>query len=312
MLPTPDSRWAIVHNIDTYEQYLEIVSERIYLKQEVNEHVRGIFKLVQRLIDLGYYEYEFFDLAALKAVLAFELALKKRWEELKLPGASNSKSLLDLIRWFFDNGYFEIDSDRYLDQIRQIRNNFAHPDFHAFGGPITSWHIEAVAGLINDLYEDVHLRKDRKQETKDLNSFLSTLVNPGALLVTMKGDQTLVYQFSAGFINNKASAKCYHFIYKPIFEIPEHYEKGGSVPVFPAFEISCHSIIVQDNQVKGLLKDGTEMFRLSIPTEDKADKLLAWHHKYKEYLQVLPHFTIGNLGNVNEKISRILTDFHKT
>ncbi|WP_127132498.1 hypothetical protein [Pseudoflavitalea rhizosphaerae] len=78
----PDDRWEGVYEIRTYQQYLEKIGMPILLIETADENVKGIFRLVNKLISLAYFEYEFWDLASMKALSAFELALKKRYQHL--------------------------------------------------------------------------------------------------------------------------------------------------------------------------------------------------------------------------------------
>src|SRR5882672_8778862 len=141
MILSPDEKWAAIYGLSSYEEYFEKVADRIYLKPAVDEHITGIFKLVQRLIDLAYYEYEWIDLASMKSLLAFELALKRKYHEINESGTPNQRDLKSYIEWFSQRGYFETDSEFFLTQIRHIRNHFAHPEYHSYGGPIVSWHV---------------------------------------------------------------------------------------------------------------------------------------------------------------------------
>lgn len=307
MLPTADKRWSALFGITSYEEYFERIAERIYLKSAVDENVQGVFKLVQRLVDLAYYEFEFMDLACMKALFAFELALKRRFQDVKDTTASKPKRLKDLIEWFRVNGYFETDSAVFFDQLRYIRNHFAHPEIHSFGGPLVSWQVAAAAGLINDLYEDVNLRKERKKEILRLNSLLDEIIESGAVLEMKDGRRYLVHIFRAGFFNNKVSNKIYHFGYKPAFEIPKQYTKGDSVPVYPAYELTCNSLRLDTNELIGLDGNGEQEFRIFASAHESR----AWYEQYKAYVSTFPHFRIVDNRAILEIMSKCLYNFHR-
>jgi|GEM_PF-3810986 len=314
MLPTPDARWAAMFEINSYEEYLNRVSERIYLKPTVDEDVKSIFKLVQRLIDLAYYEYELIDLACMKALLALELALKKRYQQVKTSGSPDPKKwkLKNYMTWFFQNGCFETDSMDFLDQIRSIRNHFAHPEYHSFGGTITSWHIPAATGLINDLYEDSSLRAARKQEIINFNQAIQEITKGGALLDVTGHKSELVYLFICGFINNKTEDKLYHWIYKPLFNIPREYSKKDSFQTGRTFYLSCHFIQLFGNKLTGFDKNGDKIFHLSGSPTDHKEELISWYQQYKAYLQELPHFTLVDNNSIGTIIANLLFEFYKT
>lgn len=310
MTLTPDERWS-AHQINSFDEYSEKVAKRIYLKPVVDKHVRGIFRLVQRLIDFAYYEYEFFDLASMKALLAFELSLKNRYKSFKNTHSGNLRTLKEYIEWFWQNGYFETDSKRFLDQIRNIRNNYAHPNFHSFGGPMVSWPIMAVADLINDLYEDVNLRKLRKQETEKINKLLHEMTQSGGILKMNDGTNHPVHLFSLAFFNNKHIEKKYHFVYKPIFKIPDLYFKGGSIPVYPAIDLVCHSLQINTIELIAFGKNGEEVFRLSTPKADQQTQLHQWHRQYSEYINVFPHFPQIHGQMTSKALSATFSDFYR-
>lgn len=279
--------------------------------ESADKDVHGIFRLVNRLVSLGYFEYELWDLASMKALLAFELALKKRYSQLYSDGVPKGMSLKSLIEWFRKNNYFETDSEHYLDNIRIIRNHFAHPEYHSFGGPIISWHISAAAGLINDLYEDRGLRVERKEEVIQLNEKLTPLLQNG-LILTIEGEEPIfVYRFMAGFINNKKNCKEYHFVYRPAFVLPEKYQKGDSVPVYNARKISCNNYFFYDSgELSGVDENGRCVFTLTRPMGDEQQQWQIWHCAYHAYLSVMPHFELCDNRSINEIIGQIKWEFH--
>lgn len=307
----PDDRWKGVYEIDTYHKYIEKLGSPILLMESVDEDIQGIFRLVNKLIALGYFEYELWDLACMKALLAFELALKKRYSQLYAGGVPKGMSLKSLIEWFRKNNYFETDSEAYLDNIRLIRNHFAHPEYHSFGGPIISWHISAAAGLINDLYEDRKLRVERNEEVIQLNEKLQPLIQNGVIL-TIEGEAPIfVYRFIAGFINNKKNDKEYHFVYRPAFVLPEQYQKGDSVPVYSAYKISCNDYHFDNSgELSGLDKNGRCLFTLTQALGDTQHQWKNWHGAYQAYLKVCPHFELRDSRSIGEMVGQIKWDFH--
>ncbi|MCG2615254.1 hypothetical protein LZZ85_13215 [Terrimonas sp. NA20] len=289
------------------------VSERIYLKPVVDDDVKGVFKLVQRLVDLAYYEYEFFDLACMKALFALELALKKRYRQLATAGFANPAqwSLKRYLQWFLENGYFETESADYLDQLRYIRNHFAHPEAHSFGGSIISWHITAASGLINDLYEDKDLRADRKRETSRLNSALNRIVQHGASLQIPGKERQSVYAFLIAFLNNKQTPNRYHFVYKPLFKIPAQYAAGDPIQPTTAYYFNCTEVRLSQNGVGGFDENGREIFQLSPPLADDLGDIEEWYRQYNNYIGTLPHFPIIDSQNIVSIGSKLLARFHK-
>jgi hypothetical protein len=309
--PEPDARWKAMHGIENYQQYLEKAGNPVLLMQTVDEDVQGIFKLVNKLTGLAYYEYECWDLACMKALLALELALKKRYLQLHGTGIPKGMNLKALIEWFRKNDYFETDSALYLDQIRMIRNHFAHPDYHSFGGPMISWHITAAVSLINDLYEDRDLRLQRKEETRLLNDKLQPMLEQGMVLTIKGSDPVLVYRFVAGFIDNKKADPLFHFVYRPAFELPKEYQKGDSVPVYDAHTVCCNDCSFSDDGAfTGSGKDSIPIFTLAPAAGSAADLWNEWNKAYQTYVNVLPHFELRDNRSIGERIAQIKWEFH--
>ncbi len=312
MKPTPDERWDIFFSIKSYEEYLTAYQYKVYLKSEVNEHVIGVFKLVQRLIELAYYEYEFWDLACMKAFLGFELALKKRFEEISGSEASKPKNLKNYIEWFKEGGYFETDSQEFFNNIRQIRNIFAHPVFHSFGGPSVSHHIPIIASLINDLYEDRDLRRERNEKVSELSTFLKEQFNSGAVLRKKDGSMDLAFEFDAIFINNKSSDTQYHFAYQPIFDLPENYSPKDSLIIHPFIQLIAQSFVLSDNKLTAFNSRAEFEFEVSYPEASQLEYLNQWFQKYNAYITLVQHFPIANFRGKSEIFARSLFQFHQT
>lgn len=312
MLPIADKKWKGIYEIESYETYLEKMGKPVELLACVDEHVRGIFRLVNRLVALAYYEYEFWDLASMKSLLALELAVKQRYAELNPAESGKQMILKKRLAWFRERGYFEIDSEAYLDQIRYIRNHFAHPDYHSFAGPVVSWHIFAAANLINDLYESRELRLDRKKETGELNEKLAGFHRSGMLLQIGEASPILVYRFVAGFINNKLPVKTYHFAYRPAFVLPKEYKKGDSIRVYDAHTISCTHYTIDDQQVlTGFDLEGRKVFSLKVPYGKVIDQWREWNDAYEQYINVFPHFVLNDNRSIGERAGQAKWEFHQ-
>lgn len=308
---TPDERWTGVYEIDTYEKYLGKVGSPILLMESVDKEVQGVFRLVNKLIALGYFEYELWDLACMRSLLAFELALKNRYRQLQPKGIPKGWKLIDLIKWFRINHYFETESEDYLDTIRIIRNHFAHPEYHSIGGPMISWHIHAAASLINDLYEDKQLRQERKQETAEINEKLKVLQSQGIVLYIQGKAPALVYRFITGFINNKKATKEYHFVYRPAFVLPEKYARGDSVMVYNAYAITCNNFQFDEaGGLTGIDAQGNPVFSLTPATGSVHSQWKMWLNEFQTYLSVLPHFELTDNRCINEVIGNIKWNFH--
>lgn len=307
----PDEKWKMIFGINDYQEYLDNKFIQVYLKPEVHEDVKESFHIVQRLVDLAYYEYQFWDVAGIQSFLAFELALKLRYWELNGQSAAKLSNLYSYIKWFKERGAFETDNDEFLSRLREIRNLYAHPSQKSLAGPVIAWHITATTYLINDLYEDAELRVQRKAQCKDLNEKCRLLTKSGALLTDAKGNQYLVWAFSIGFLNNKRPVPVYYFYYQPIFKIPKAYKKGDSIPIYPVFEITCRSIEETKHGITGLDENGNKIFELTADLGEHQAMAATWIREFDTYLTVLPFAAIAQTQTIPKRTTIAQLDFYK-
>ncbi len=121
----PDERWSILYNANDFDTFIKICTPEIWLKPEVPKHIHDSFGIIRKLLDHSYYVYEFYDEAASKALLIFEMALKLRYEEIEGKKWNKWDNLQKLIQYFADGQYFEADNPDYFDHIRHVRNSHA-------------------------------------------------------------------------------------------------------------------------------------------------------------------------------------------
>lgn len=104
------------------------------------------------------------------------MALKLRFRELNNSEWNKKWSLEQLIEWFRKRDYFETEDKRFFDHVRNTRNYLSHPERHSFAGMASFHWISTAVDLINDLYEDVEMRKQRRllvrQVMKGFDDFL--------------------------------------------------------------------------------------------------------------------------------------------
>ena len=137
--PVPDGIMQSFVGNETWKSFLENSVPKIWFKPNVSPDIVNSFKVVQKLMEFGYCEYEFCDIAAVKSSLNLEMALKIRYFELtgedwKLKGKPPKRDLANLIKWFLDHKLFEIEDEQFFYHVRWMRNYWAHPERYGFGG----------------------------------------------------------------------------------------------------------------------------------------------------------------------------------
>jgi hypothetical protein len=196
----PDPRASLIAGSNEFLDYQK-KSTSLYLKKEVPELIRQHVSVVQRLLELSYFEYEFIDVAFTHAVFGLEKALKLRHEEIE--GKEFKGSFENVTTWAFSKNLLENDSTALVDIYRQIRNSKVHAPTPSLMGIAVFDRIEEPVMVINDLYEDVTLRSDRKELMKNALPFFESF-RDGAYW--NKNDKTYyIRNVNPVFVNNKSS-----------------------------------------------------------------------------------------------------------
>jgi hypothetical protein len=141
-----DSRWeAFGYGPDNFQKILT----RLHLDPGVNEQVTSRFKMIEKLILHSYYEYEFLDIAFERALTTFEMALRIQYKE-ATGKDSTSLNLNELITWGSKRAMFGRE-ERIIHHLRKLRNYFAHPYLHSFGGIVVLEPLTMIVELINHM-----------------------------------------------------------------------------------------------------------------------------------------------------------------
>jgi hypothetical protein len=213
---SPHKVWSSFYNNIGFDQFKEKLTSSIKFKQGVNPDVIKAFKIIGQLLTHSYFEYEFLDVAYAKALQTFEMALKLRYKEINGTDWNKKFRLVELIKWFEDRTYFEITDPNFMNQVRHARNYFSHPNRYGFGGYAGLHWISTTVDLINDLYEDVELRKQRFEYRDLINGALSKM-STGAKLQA-ENLTMIIYNIILLVPNNKVKPSTYAFIITPLFK----------------------------------------------------------------------------------------------
>ncbi len=185
---------------ETFELFQQNVLNEVYLNPTMINDTKEQIRIVEKLLLLSYYEYQFIDVAMTQVAFVLEKALKLKWFELY--NTHTNRVFKSLIKWAFDEGYFESYNIGFIDQLREIRNNNVHNETHSFGGVVFLNKVYHTIDLINDLYEDALLRKLRKESIKILQDQFNEHFTNGAIQV-FDNTKMIVYKAYPMFINNK-------------------------------------------------------------------------------------------------------------
>lgn len=210
--------WDAFYNDISLQDFVDQKIPKIRFKKEVNSEVKNAFEIVHKLLVHSYFEYLFIDIAVTRALHVFEMALKIRFRELNSGKDWPKKApLVQLINWFRDRNYFEIDNPEFFKHIRDRRNYLSHPTGHHFGGAVGLPWITTALDLINDLYEDLNLRAERKALEKKFIEELSLFLQNG-IKYSYLDDVAYIYSHGPVVVNNRTKIAEYAFGLLPMFD----------------------------------------------------------------------------------------------
>ncbi len=302
-----DKTWSIFDEaLKNRDHFRKMIVPQLHLRPEVPAPIVESFRVITKLIEHSYYEYKFLSTAGLECMLTLEMALRLRYKE--LTQKEWAKNLQDLLKWFDKADYIEVYNDEYLNGLRTIRNNMAHPSPNNSMGLIGSHLIEDIADLINGLYEDNVLRKSRKQLTHQLTDAIVRFNN--RMVFTLRGQRYSIYSAWLAFVGNKNNSLAIHLYFKPAFAIEDKdfTVNGWGPAVILYFNASSYTIgpdLLSLTDGAGdtlLIKGMTDISELT--------QFEQWTKKYEKYQQ-------PNTGNIftekgiTDTFSIHLRDFHK-
>ncbi len=246
-----DGFWDCVVGAENFDRFKKNIVPSFAFKKAVPDEVKKSFGIVEKLLHHAYFEYDFLDPAMAKALYAFEMALRMRYEE--ITGKKSRQIFQQLLDYYHTNGFFEFDREEFLNVLRSFRNDFAHPR-QAFEGGFGLMNIfNHCIHLINDSYEHPVFRKLRTAEKEELNSLFKEISAPGCI-VTIGEDRRLVYDAGVYLVDNLSSPKKIYGYIKMIF--PLEHEKES-------FSIKHHSLLlIKADDYKIDITSGTKIIHI--------------------------------------------------
>lgn len=239
---TPHPIWQSVVNADSFEGFKTHILPELFLKKEVPEDVVHNVEVIRKLLLHSYFEYDFIDIALTQSVFALEQALKIRYREL------NSKSykgnFKKLIEWFYERGYFETYNSGIAHQLRYIRNKKVHDEKNMLGGTIFLLKVKTPVMLINDIFEDKDLRKERKVIVEELQKRLNELFKKGSIL-KVNDSSYIIDKISVVFVNNKEADHVLSLIAWPIYDPSIYLNEEHHYSTRPFFEFRLHNWVFE-------------------------------------------------------------------
>ncbi len=286
--------WDCVTGAETLESFRKNTIPKFQFKKEVPEEIIKSFGIVQKLLVHSYYEYDFLDPAMSKALASFEMALKYRYAEITGKKWPKNNNLQNLLYYFNDGNYFEVNRKGLLDALRSMRNTQSHPENY-FGGGFGMMRVfNHCVDLINDTYEDRELRKRRIAQKKAINRKLKKLLNNGGM-VNDGNVPFIIYEAGIYFLNNSLPTNKYYGFFKMIFrlkeEVDENNKQSDSLFLFEADECEVNR---KNAEVRFTMPAGTSLTFTDINKKINQRKYFKWHNQYRKSNDDLMKHTLMN------------------
>lgn len=223
----PDARAELIAGNFGFNTYQQKVPE-LYLKPEVPQIVRDHIDIAQKILRHSFFVYDFIDVAFTQVIIGLEKALRLRYTE-ATGGGDDELTFYKLSEWAHSLNLFEFNDKSIIDAYRKVRNGKVHDAKNTLGGIVYLNRILEPLNMINDLYEDVPLRKERNRLRDDLFKDFIDLFQRKAMLNL--GDKLLLARdMTPVFINNKQNQLTY-YISLIILPVPSFLKASNLLPV---------------------------------------------------------------------------------
>lgn len=294
-------------NISDYETYRTKFLRQIYLKPEVHENVRESFRVIERLLEFGFCEHRFFDVAYSKATLTLEMAFKQRYIEIH--GKAWEGDFGPLMDWLKSQNYFDVYNKHFIGGLRDIRNHFAHPSTEGFVGPGQTHLVLYPMDLINSTYEDNNLTQKRFKTSKQFYKKTESM-GPG-LRITVDGESHIAFNIWLSFYDNKSIPAKAHIYAQPVYEIPNPYFTDGKFQFSPYYYWQAAQVIIDEDVISLPSKDGRTFEVRPITCEVERQIFLQWRKKYHDF-DMQTGDRISRTSFATDTFLQHLREFHKS
>lgn len=147
----PDTRWPIF-GAPTREQFEARYVFPPRFHAGVPEDIVKSYTTASHLMALAWYHYPVYDEALSKLLLLLEMAIRLRCQQLGLP-AGPKRTLQELIM-ALEAAEPAKELGWWLQILRQLRNQVAHPERHSFGGATFRPAMLRMVNTLNQLFDE--------------------------------------------------------------------------------------------------------------------------------------------------------------
>lgn len=305
----PDKIWE-GWDVYSHKEFIEKMIPEIHFKKNVHEDIIKEFEILKCLLVHAYYRYQFFDIAVNKSLQIMEMAFKIKYRELhQMPAVNVKVPLWKLIRELERTNHFE-DQPSYVHRLRELRNSFLHPDRHSFAGSVFSNVIKGVVQVINELYEDIPLRIERRALKEDFRKSLKESLSENTELL-IYGQKLPVHLIQTVLIDNKEPEPISHLFVVPLYPLAPYKNRreGKGIRVPQVIPVAMERPVFTDGILRAFDKNSNSEVMIQNIEEEKT---LIGVKKWKADYEILkaPHFLDHSWGfNAGIMYSSLMEEF---
>lgn len=217
----------------SYSYFQGLADTVATFEEEVPREVQERFAVVGSLVRHSYFEYDFCDVAAERALFTFEMALEIRLNDLGYDVGSRER-LHSMIQEGAERDLFE-NGEEAAHSIRLLRNRAAHPDASYRGGNGALILTRRLTRMVDEMYADRTLRKERKSKRKAMQEVLNQVTADGAVLDGLSDKEgnpvrLLLHGAHALLVDNRDEPTIYNIAACPVLNpIPTENEENEVV-----------------------------------------------------------------------------------
>lgn len=221
-----DSRWK---KNTSPESFIDLAKTIVSINPEVPDDIKKSFKVVERLIEFSYYEYEFLDSALERSFIIFEMALRLKYIDVEKPTKdAEEPDFKKLVNWANNNSFIEVEKRR-VQKLRKMRNNTIHKTSYQLTGNLSIDIIRIAIQWINDLYSSPTDRIERKRVLRKVKQEIKKFDYEGGILYLPK-KEVIVTNIELIKFDNIAETNTYTFLISTHFYLPDNISKVSEHP----------------------------------------------------------------------------------
>jgi hypothetical protein len=288
-----DTTWTSF-GIKTREQYVERFVFKGKFHTQVHEDVTKSFETAEFLMAHAWYHYRMYDEALKKLLSIFEMAIRLRCKELNIQTECITKKsqrqgrrLFELTKELADFGYPQ-KIFRAAEWLRELRNMFAHPDRHSFGGGVFAQNVIPIINFLNQVFLPVGYFNEQIATENKLNGLLEKFKN--ALFVLKENESgTLVFN-PALECSIKVNSIWHHFVsFNHVIPDPQKFLEENWV-ITPVI-LNLRNIQFYQNGIQGISQESKGIVTILVTTVSWHNEVLENHKKVFDNLS--PEQLIG-------------------